>query len=326
METSVGIDVGKHTLDVAVSGQRHLLRFANTPTGWGELIAVLASLGQPCIVLEATNRYHEGVTAALAEVGQSVTVANPLHTAAFRRSEASLAKTDALDARMLQRFAAQKRPAPSPRPDPTQRQVRDLVRTREDLVSLRTRLTLQAGDLPPSSTPHYAAILAPLAHQITQLDREIATIIAHSPDLARLDAILQSLPGLGPISSVSLLGNLPELGHLGRRQIASLGGLAPRNQESGRTVHRPTVWGGRREVRRCLYLVASGAIQRRQGSHPAQGAEGSRARYAALRTRGKPPRLALIALARWLRTILNAMVRDGVRWAETRAAQGGRAA
>ena len=153
METSVGIDVGKHTLDVAVSGQRHLLRFANTPTGWGELIAVLASLGQPCIVLEATNRYHEGVTAALAEVGQSVTVANPLHTAAFRRSEASLAKTDALDARMLQRFAAQKRPAPSPRPDPTQRQVRDLVRTREDLVSLRTRLTLQAGDLPPSTTP-----------------------------------------------------------------------------------------------------------------------------------------------------------------------------
>ena len=153
METSVGIDVGKHTLDVAVSGQRYLLRFANTPTGWGELIAVLASLGQPCIVLEATNRYHEGVTAALAEVGQSVTVANPLHTAAFRRSEASLAKTDALDARMLQRFAAQKRPAPSPRPDPTQRQVRELVRTREDLVSLRTRLTLQAGDLPPSTTP-----------------------------------------------------------------------------------------------------------------------------------------------------------------------------
>ena len=320
METSVGIDVGKHTLDVAVSGQRHLLRFANTPTGWGELIAVLASLGQPCIVLEATNRYHEGVTAALAEVGQSVTVANPLHTAAFRRSEASLAKTDALDARMLQRFAAQKRPAPpGSHPAPGAGPGANPRGPR-----LPADPAHAAGGRP--APQHYAAILAPLAHQITQLDREIATIIAHSPDLARLDAILQSLPGLGPISSASLLGNLPELGHLGRRQIASLGGLAPRNQESGRTVHRPTVWGGRREVRRCLYLVASGAIQRRQGSHPAQGAEGSRARYAALRTRGKPPRLALIALARWLRTILNAMVRDGVRWAETRAAQGGRAA
>jgi transposase len=325
MDASVGIDVGKRTLDVAISGQRQVVRLANTPTGWGELIALLASISQPCIVLEATNRYHEGVVAALGETGHRVTVANPLHTAAFRRSEATLAKTDALDARLLQRFAAQKHPAPTPRPDPTQRDVRDLGRTREDLVTLRTRLTLQAGVMPAISAPHYAAIRTPLARQITHLDRQIAATIAQHPALARTDALLQSLPGLGPVSSACLLGNLPELGTLDRRQIASLGGLAPRNHQSGRTVHRPTVWGGRREIRRCLYLVALGAIQRRRGTQPARGAEVMRARYDALRAQGKPPRLAVIALGRWLLTILNVMVRDGLRWEETRAAQEGAA-
>jgi transposase len=151
----------------------------------------------------------------------------------------------------------------------------------------------------------------------------LAAAIAHDPVLAQRDALLQSLPGLGPIISAGFLANLPELGTLDRRQIASLAGLAPRNQQSGRRTGRPSVWGGRAPVRQLADLLAMSTIQIRRSGTPARGAEVIRARYDRLLARGKPPRLALLAIARWLITILNVMLRDGLRWEATRAAQGG---
>ena len=323
MTTFVGIDVGKSTLDVAISGHPQVRRIANTPAGWAELITLLTTADRSCIVLEATNRYHEGVATALAKAGTPVAIANPLHTAAFRRSEGQLAKTDALDARVLLRFAEQKQPGPTARPTRSQRGVRDLARTRADLVETRVRTHLQASAAPEAVVASYAPVLATLTAQIAALDIALATAIAADPDLAHKDALLQSLPGMGPTTSAGLLANLPELGTLDRRRIASLAGLAPRNRESGRQVARPVVWGGRSDVRRIVYLVAAGAIQRRRSGAPAQGAEVIRARYDRLLARGKSTKQALVAVARWLITILNVMLRDALRWEETRAAQGG---
>lgn len=323
MDVFVGIDVGKAMLDVAISGESRVRRFPNTPAGWVELSAALAHANQPCIVLEATGRHHEGVTAALAAAGTPVTVANPLHTAAFRLSEAQLAKTDAIDARVLEAFAAQKRPVPTPLPDPVQRHLRDLVRTRDDLIKTQTRLTLQASEAPASTVAYYAALREPLAGQIERCEQAIAAHIAAHPTLAERAALLRTVPGLGPVSAACLLGELPELGRLSRRQIASLGGLAPRNRQSGTQVSRPTVRGGRAMIRRTVYLVAVGATQIRRHGQCARGAEPIRARHAALLDRGKPIKVARIAVARWLLTILNVMVRDGLRWEQTRAAQGG---
>lgn len=323
MDTFVGIDVGKGTLDVAISGTRQVRHLPNTPAGWTELIALLAHATQPCIVLEATSRYHDGVATALAEVGKPVVIANPLHTAAFRRSEGQLAKTDALDARVLLRFAEQKQPRPTPRPAPAQRRLRDLERARADLVNTRVRTRLQASEASPQVASAYAQVVATLSAQIARLDAEVAAAIAADPVLARQDALLQSLPGLGPTLSAGLLANLPELGTLCRRQIASLAGLAPRMQQSGRWTGRPSVWGGRAPVRQLAYLLALGTTQRRRTGRPAQGAEPIRARYDRLLARGKPPRLALLAIARWLITILNVMLRDELRWDQTRVALGG---
>ncbi len=323
MDVFVGIDVGKTMLDVAISGESRVRRFPNTPAGWADLRAALAHASHPCIVLEATGRYHEGVTAALAAAGTPVTVANPLHTAAFRLSEAQLAKTDTIDARVLEAFAAQKQPRPSPLPDPVQRHLRDLVRTRDDLVKAHTQLTLRASEAPADMVTYYAALHAPLAEQLARCEREIARHIAAHPALAARAALLQSLPGLGPVSAACLLGELPELGSLSRRQIASLGGVAPRNRQSGTLAHRPTVRGGRAMVRRTLYLVAVGATQLRRHGQCARGAGTIRGRYETLLDRGKPIKVARIAVARWLVTILNVMVREGVRWEQTRAARGG---
>lgn len=325
MDAAVGIDVSKATLDVAISGQPRIIRLANTPTGWAELLALLATLQQPLVVLEATNCYHEGVTAALQDGGTPVAVANPLHTSAFRQALGKLSKSDAIDARVLERFATSLRPAPTPPPDAQRRELRDLSRTRTDLVKARTQLRLQASTAAPVARPHYAAPIRAVTAQIADLDQDLTDLIAATPELAELDALLQSLPGLGPTSSAALLGDLPELGTRNRRRIVSLGGLAPRQQQSGTRTLSATVWGGRRDVRRVLYLVAKGAVQDRRGGHCARGAEVVRARYDALIHRGKAPKVAVIAVARWLLTILNVMVRDHLRWDQTLAAQGGAA-
>lgn len=325
MDAFVGIDVGKWTLDVAIAEDRTIHRLANTTEGWLQLIDLLAGATTPCIVLEATNRYHEGVALALAEVGKPVTVANPRHTAAFRVSEGTLAKTDAIDARLLCRFAEQKRPRPTPLLSPDLRTLRDLERARVDLVQTRVRTQQQAAEAPPAAAAMYAPVLAALSTQIAVIDATLADLIGQDATLATTDAILQSMPGLGPTTSACLLANLPELGTPDRGQIASLTGLAPRNQESGSWVGRPAVWGGRARLRHVAFWLALGAVQLRRNQQPAKGAEVIRARYLALIARGKPPKLALIAIARWLVTILNVMVRDGLRWEETRAFRGGAA-
>jgi transposase len=323
MATYVGIDVGKQALEIAVEGEARVHHLPNSPLGWMTLAGLLQAVAQPRIVLEATNRYHEGVTASLQAQSTPVTVANPMQTATFRRSEGKLAKTDAIDAKSLQRFGSQKQPAPTPPADPAQRKVRDLSRTRTDLVGARSRFRQQIETAPDGIQAAYGRAIAGMTQQIAAIDADLRTAIRVSPALARIQEVLQSMPGVGPTISAVLLAELPELGCLGRRQIASLGGLAPRDHRSGKMTKRKLVWGGRPAIRRTMYLAALTATQPRQGHPCATGAEPIRARYDALLARGKSRKQALTAIARWLLTILNVMVREGLRWEQTRAAQGG---
>lgn len=323
MATYVGIDVGKHALDIAIEGEPQVRRLPNDPTGWMAIAGLLQAIAQPRIVLEATNRYHEGLTAALQAQGTPVTVANPMQTATFRRSEGKLAKTDAIDAKSLQRFGTQKQPSPTPPPDPAQRALRDQVRTRTDLVQARTRFRQQVDTAAPGVQPAYQVAITAMTGEIAQLETELQTMIRAHPSLAQTRRLLASMPGVGPTISLVLLADLPELGSLTRRQIASLGGLAPRDHASGTRSGRKIVWGGRPAVRRAMYLAALTATQARGDRPCAKGADPIRARYDALLARGKTKKQALIAIARWQLTILNVMLRDGLRWEQTQAAQGG---
>lgn len=323
MATYVGIDVGKHALDIAIEGESQVRRVPNDVAGWLAIAGLLQAIAQPQIVLEATNRYHEGITAALQTQGTPVTVANPMQTATFRRSEGKLAKTDAIDAKSLQRFGTQKQPSPTPPPDPAQRALREQVRTRTDLVQARTRFRQQVDTAPAMVQPAYQAAITAMTGEIVQLETELRTVLKTQPNLAQTRRRLASMPGVGPTISLVLLAELPELGCLTRRQIASLGGLAPRDHASGKTTRRKLVWGGRPAVRRAMYMAALTATQARGDRLCANGAEPIRARHDALLARGKTRKQALIAIARWQLTILNAMVRDGLCWEQTQAAQGG---
>lgn len=177
MATYVGIDVGKHALDIAIEGQPQVRQVPNDPAGWMAIAGLLQAVTQPRIILEATNRYHEGLTAALQADGTPVTVANPMQTATFRRSEGKLAKTDAIDAKSLQRFGTQKQPSPTPPLDPAQRELRERVRTRTDLVQTRTRLRQQIDTAAAVVVPAYQAAITAMSHEIAQIEADLRITI-----------------------------------------------------------------------------------------------------------------------------------------------------
>ncbi len=309
-ETCVGIDVAKRWLDVAwgPSGRR---RVANTPEGWATLVAALAAAPPTLIVLEATGHLHVGVTVALDAAGLTPAVVSPLAVRRFAQSLGQHAKTDTLDARLLARYGERMRPTPRPVPSATERTLAALVARRADVVKLLVMETNRCDAADPAVATSIEAVLAVLTEQQHQLDRQIATVIADDPALAARFAILTSVPGIGPVIGATLLVGLAELGTAPGAQLAGLVGLAPYARDSGSHRGHRAIGGGRKAVRRALYLAALTAISR---------APLFTAHYQQLRARGKPAKVALIACARRLLGILNAMVRDGLAWRQTNAA------
>lgn len=308
----VGIDVSKATLDVCLLPEETTFQVANDAPGWRQLLRRLPVDGPLTIVLEATGAYHRGVTLALAGAGHPPAVINPERTHAFIRSEGVRAKTDRIDARLLARFGQQKQPASSPVLPENARILTDLVGCRADLT---TRATMEKNRLHVASAhtaPVHQAVLATLTDQIRGLDAEITALLAADEALAERRRILQSVPGVGPVLSAVLLAGLPELGVLGAKPIASLAGLAPHPRDSGTRRATRTIRGGRRAICTALYQVAVTAIRcnRVVREHDAR-----------LRER-RPHKVALIGCARWLLTIMTAMLRDGVTWQDTDVGRG----
>jgi transposase len=304
----VGIDVAKATLDVAVLPSEPPWTAANTDAGVRRLVRQLQARHPTLVVLEATGGYERLVVAALAAAGLPVVIANPRQVRAFARAIGQLAKTDRLDATVLARFGAQVRPAPRPLPDRTTQALDALLTRRRQLITMRTAETNRLELAPLAVQADLRRHLQWLARRLQALDATIAAHIAASPLWRAKDALLQSMPGVGPGLSRTLLADLPELGALSRRQIAALVGVAPMARDSGTARGVRRVTGGRAPVRTALYMAAVTAAQH---NPPV------RAFYQRLRAAGKPTMVALMACMRKLLTILNAMVRHGTPWQGT---------
>ena len=308
---TVGIDVAKAHVDVCVlgAGSSGVQRFANDADGHSALAAALQPLGAGLVVMEATGGYEAALACALQASGLPVAVLNPRQARDFARSMGRLAKTDAVDARMLAEMAAvlvrREDLARFVRPvaDECQQWLAALVTRRRQLLAMlgseRQRLQITPTKLHPS----IEAIIAAIKAQLHDLE---AQMVGHVREhFSELDGLLQSTNGIGPVASATLIAQLPELGRLNRREIAALVGVAPMSNDSGNRKGRRRVQGGRFEIRRVLYMATLTATR----YNPV-----IRAFYERLKAAGKLPKVALVACMRKLLTMLNAMVRTGKPW------------
>jgi transposase len=301
----VGIDVSKDRLDVALRPSGDRWAVANEEPGLATLVERVRGLSPTLIVLEATGGLEAPLTGALAAAGLPVVVVNPRQVRDFAKATGTLAKTDALDARILAQFAEVIRPALRPLPDAATQALSALLARRRQLIGMRTAEQNRLGPAPPPVRKGIRAHIAWLARQLARTDDDLAQAIRESPVWRETDDLLQSAPGVGPVLATTLMASLPELGTLSRQQVAALVGVAPLNRDSGTLRGRRRVWGGRAQVRTALYMAALTATR----YNPV-----IRAFYARLCAAGKAKKVALTACMRKLLTILNAMLKHRTPW------------
>jgi transposase len=301
----VGIDVSKAALDVAIRPDRATFRVANGPAGLAELVERLRPLSPALVVLEATGGYEAPAVAALQVAGIPAAAINPRQARDFAKATGRLAKTDRIDAEALAHFAEAVRPEPRAAASPERRSLGALLSRRGQLVEMRV---MEANRLSACGDP---AVRAAIERHVGWLDAELAQAesalseaVRASPAWRERDELLRSIPGIGPVASRTLLASLPELGSLDGGRLAALAGLAPYAHDSGALKGSRHIRGGRADVRRALYLAALSA--RRCGPLKAFADR--------LLARGKKAKVVLIAVARKLLTIANAVVRSGRPW------------
>lgn len=301
----VGIDVSKATLDLASRPNDASHRYANDPAGIAAALAQLQQLAPTLVVVEATGGYEVPLVAAAVEAAVPIVVVNPRQVRDFAKATGQLAKTDRLDAQILARFAEQVRPAPRPVPSAATQELAAWLARRRQVIEMLTAERHRLTHATAAVRPHVQAHIAWLEGQLREIDRDIGTTIRQSPVWREQDLLLQSVPGLGPVGSGTLLADLPELGTLTRRQIAALVGVAPFTRDSGTLRGRRSCWGGRAPVRAALYMATLVATKH----NPVV-----QAFYQRLCAAGKPRRVALVACMRKLLTILNAMMKHRTPW------------
>jgi transposase len=301
----IGIDVAKAQLEYACRPSGETGTGANEERGIAELVARCQALAPTLIVCEATGGYEAALVAALATAGLPVVIVNPRQVRDFAKATGQLAKTDALDAQVLALFAERVRPAPRVLPDEAVEALDALLTRRRQLVEMltaeRNRLLLARPTVRRELHQHIRF----LERRLREADDDLHTAVKASPLWRVKDDLLQSVPGVGRVVSLTLLAELPELGRLTHKEIAALVGVAPLNRDSGTLRGKRLVYGGRAPVRAVLYMAALVASK----CNPV-----IRAFYQRLRAAGKPAKVALTACMRKLLTILNAIARDGTPW------------
>lgn len=303
----VGIDVSKSWVDVHVRPDGLAFRCLTAADGMAELVRRLAPLRPRLIVLEASGGYESLAAVSLAQAGLPAAIVNPRQVRKFAEALGQLAKTDAIDARVIAHFAEAVRPPPRPLPEATMTQLQDLLARRRQLVIMinaeKQRLAKAEN---PITRRSCMTLLKSLTAERERIDRAIDKLVKASPLwCAKLD-LLTSVPGVGDIVARTLIAELPELGTLNRHQVAALAGLAPFSRDSGRRRGKRFIRAGRVQVRAPLYMACLVAIR----YNPPL-----KVFYRRLREAGKPARLALVAVMRKLLTVLNAMLRDHKVWA-----------
>jgi transposase len=317
---SIGIDIAKENFSVCLlctaeeeHGKRIQQDFTNDADGIAALLKLMHDMTIERIVLESTGRHQRVLAARLTSAGYPVVVMNPACTRAFARSQGLLAKTDRLDAYALALFAAKIRPEPRPLASKEQQTLGDLVTRRLQLVSMQTaEKNRQQETQCPRALRSIEKHLRWTSNEIAAIEAEIDRLIAANETWAEVREIVEGVPGIGKIVSRTLIGHLPELGSLNRRQITSLVGLAPINRDSGKHRGKRRIGGGRRTVRHHLYLAAMSAVQH----NPI-----IKDHYKQLLDRGKEKKTALIACTRKLLVILNKIVATKEHWDAEHAPQ-----
>ena len=302
----IGINVSKATLDLAVRPTGETWQVPNDPAAMPALVVRVRAEAPALIVLEATGGFEHTVVAALATAGLPAVVANPRQVHDFGKATGQLAKTDRIDAALLALFAERVRPEPRPLPDAATEALSALLTRRRQLLEMltaeRNRLRFARAPLIRRGLQQH---IRWLERQLAGVDTDLGQTIQASPVWRATENLLRSVPGIGPVVSRTLIGALPELGHLNRKQIAALVGVAPHARDSGTFRGKRMVWGGRAPVRAVLYMGALVAARH----NPV-----IRAFYLRLRAAGKPAKVALTASMRKLLVMLNAMVRDQTYW------------
>lgn len=304
-EIFVGIDISKAWLDVALYEREETLRSANDDAGIAKLVKRMQELQPGLIVLEPTGGFEMLVVAELTHAGLPVVVVNAKRIRDFARATGRLAKTDKLDAKVLAHFAAAIRPAVRSLRSEEEEQLTALLTRRRQVLDMLTveknRLVTVRAKMRTSIKAH----IEWLSNSLKDLDEEIEDFIENTPLWKEKDALLQSVPGVGPVTAATLLGMLPELGILNRQEIAALVGVAPVNKDSGKKRGKRRIYGGRADIRSVLYMAALAAKK----FNPV-----IRAFYERLIKQGKEKKVALTACMRKLLVILNAMMRTNQAW------------
>ena len=306
MEMFVGIDVSKDRLDVHIRPKGESFAVSRDGKGLEELVARLSALAPRVIAVEATGGFETVVAAALGGAGLPLAVVNPAQVRHFAQAVGKRAKTDPVDAAVIAHFAEAVRPEPRPLPDDAQRLLAELVARRRQIIDMlvaeRQRQRLAASRRVVKSLARHIGVLE---KELAEIDNDIDTLVRGSPVWRAKEDLLASVPGVGPTIARILLAELPELGTLDRRRIASLAGLAPYTRQSGRWKGKSMIAAGRAPVRSAAFMAALTASR----VNPVL-----KALYQRLLAAGKPKMVALIAVARKLLTILNAILRDARQW------------
>ncbi len=304
-ELFIGIDVARDVLDVAVRPTGDRWRVTNDEVGIADLVERLQVLRPTLIVLEATGRLHLAAVGALAAAQLPVQAVNPRQVRDFGKATGQLAKTDAIDARVLAHFADAVRPAVRRLADTQTQALSMLIARRRQLVEMLTAERNRRAGVSPSIRAEIDEHVAWLTTRLKQTDRELVRVLRDSPLWRERDDLLEGVPGVGPVLTATLVADLPELGTLNHKQIAALVGIAPLNRDSGQMRGKRAIWGGRSAVRAVLYMAATSATR----CNPV-----IQAFYRRLVASGKLPKVALVACMHKLLTILNAMVRSNSPW------------
>lgn len=301
----VGIDVSKGTLDIGIEPTGEALRVVYDDKGIAQVVKRLVAVGPTLIVMEATGGLEVRLASELAANGLPLAVINPRQARDFAKATGQLAKTDSVDAAVLAAFARAIRPAVRPIKDADTRELDELLTRRRQLIEIRVQETLRLGTASKVPRKSLVAHIAWLDKRIAALDVDLTKRLRASDAWRAKDDLLQGIPGVGAVTSLTMLAKCPELGSLNRREIAALLGVAPLANDSGKHRGKRFIWGGRADVRAVLYMATVTAI--RCNSVLKAFAE-------RLKQAGKPAKVVIVACMRKLLTIMNAMVKNNVQW------------